>query len=380
MLTHLICAECPNGCNLSLEWKDTASVVVGDNKCSRGIGYAARILRKEKDVHVEAKEKTVHFSQEAIAEILKGWDISLSRLRYDIPIQGSPERSLFRVVIEDTGKDLFVLEQIAIKNLDVKRRIAKTLDLLTQNKIPHLNPYLKNSLQEHVAQHKATFWQVAPFVQGIALDREKYMLDNWRGDALAEFLIALRSTGKMPLFDPKKAFSLKNYVHKLIRNVATYQGDVQAGIGDTIDFLEKDFLTHYEKLPVAFCHGDYHPMNVIWRSDRLACVIDWEFSGYKNEIYDMANLIGCVGVENPQGLSAGLVTSFIRKMQDAKVISPIGWHYLVDCIIALRFAWLSEWLRRSDEEMVNMELDYMHVLMDNKEDLEQHWGVKGVLK
>lgn len=377
MITRLICAECPNGCNLSLEWKDAVSVVVSDNQCSRGIGYAARMLCREKDVHIEAKEKTAHFSQEAITEILKSWNIPLSRLRYDIPIQGSPERSLFRVVIENADKELFVLEQIAIKNLDARRRIAKTLDLLSQKKTSQLNPYLKNISQEHLTQHKATFWQVAPFVQGVALEREKYMLDSWRGKALAEFLIDLRQAGETPFFNTKKVFSLKSYIHKLVRNIATYKGDVLSDIKDIVDLLEKDFLTQDERLPSVFCHGDYHPMNMIWGNDRIACVIDWEFSGYKNEIYDMANLIGCVGVENPQGLSAGLVMSFVRRMQEARIISAAGWHYLVDCVLALRFAWLSEWLRRSDKEMTDLELDYMHLLIENREDLKKYWGVKG---
>jgi len=41
---------------------------------------------------------------------------------------------------------------------------------------------------------------------------------------------------------------------------------------------------------VAFCHGDYHPMNIIWSADDIKCVIDWEFSEYKSEIYDAANI------------------------------------------------------------------------------------------
>jgi homoserine kinase type II len=126
-------------------------------------------------------------------------------------------------------------------------------------------------------------------------------------------------------------------------------------------------------MPVAFCHGDYHPMNVIWSADDIKCVIDWEFSGYKREIYDAANLIGCIGVEDPRSLTGELVKSFISDMKIARIISKISWKYLVEFIVALRFAWLSEWLRRKDTEMISLELDYMRVLIDNKNILQKTW-------
>ena len=138
-------------------------------------------------------------------------------------------------------------------------------------------------------------------------------------------------------------------------------------------FWKKILCLAYEKLPVAFCHGDYHPLNIIWSADDIKCVIDWEFSGYKSEIYDAANLIGCVGVEDPQSLTGDLIKSFIADMKEAEIISKTSWKYLVEFIIALRFAWLSEWLRRSDTEMIRLELDYMRLLIENKRSLQKGW-------
>ncbi|MGD0170381.1 MAG: hypothetical protein ABSE54_11730, partial [Smithella sp.] len=57
----------------------------------------------------------------------------------------------------------------------------------------------------------------------------------------------------------------------------------------------------------------------------------------------------------------------------AKIISKISWKYLVEFIVALRFAWLSEWLRRKDTEMIGLELDYMRLLIDNKNRLQKAW-------
>jgi len=129
----------------------------------------------------------------------------------------------------------------------------------------------------------------------------------------------------------------------------------------------------YEKLPVAFCHGDYHPLNVIWSANDIKGVIDWEFCGFKSEIYDAANLIGCVGVENPQSLIGDLVKSFIADLKKANIISKKSWKYLLEFIVALRFAWLAEWLRREDAEMIRLELDYLRLLIDNKNILQKAW-------
>jgi homoserine kinase type II len=211
-------------------------------------------------------------------------------------------------------------------------------------------------------------------VPGVTLDREKYMYEKWRGPVLADFLIELRRKSlDLPFLDPSKAFSLKDYVYKLIREINLFNKDIKDEIKDIDAFLKKIFMPAYEKLPVAFCHGDYHPMNIIWSADDIKCVIDWEFSDCKSEIYDAANLIGCVGVEDPQSLTGDLVKSFIADMKRAKIISNISWKYLVEFIIALRFAWLSEWLRRKDSEMIRLELDYMRLLIENKSSLQKVW-------
>jgi len=213
-----------------------------------------------------------------------------------------------------------------------------------------------------------------PFVSGVPLDREKYIYEKWRGPVLADFLIELRRKSQgLPFIDASEVFSLKDYVHKLIREINLYNKDIKAEIKDIAGFLEKDLMPVYKKLPVAFCHGDYHPLNIIWSTDDIKCVIDWEFSGYKNELYDAANLIGCVGVEDPESLTGELVKSFIADIKEARIISKTSWHYLVEFIVALRFAWLSEWLRHKDSEMIRLELDYMQLLIDNKNSLQKAW-------
>lgn len=67
----------------------------------------------------------------------------------------------------------------------------------------------------------------------------------------------------------------------------------------------------HDQLPLSFCHGDLHPLNVIWYQDRIKAVIDWEFTGMNPDIYDAANLVGCAGIENPNGLGMSMVKTFL---------------------------------------------------------------------
>jgi homoserine kinase type II len=331
--------------------------------------------------HAEKKPKSVvrvternHFRKEILKSVATLWQVNLKRIHKNILIQGSPERSVFRIVLEDENGKYFVLEQISLKSLENKKRIATTLDFFAKNNLVGVQPYLASGKGDFIIEYRNNFWQMLPFVPGVELDREKYIYDKWRGPALAVFLIDLQCKSKsLPFQNPCTVFSLKNYIYKLIREINLYNKDIKDEIKNVARFLEKDFMPMYEKLPVAFCHGDYHPLNVIWSADNIKCVIDWEFCGYKSELYDAANLIGCIGVEDPQSLTGDLVKYFIADMKKAKIISKKSWLYLLEFIVALRFAWLSEWLRREDTEMISLELDYMRLLIDNKNILQKAW-------
>jgi homoserine kinase type II len=328
------------------------------------------IAKSKKRIRV--KKETSPPGRETLKAVAGHWQVKLRQIHPDIPVQGSPERSLFRVVLEDKDGKYFVLEQIPPQSLERKKQIASTINLLANKNLACIQTYLADENGDFVIKYKNDFWQISPFVHGEELNREKYIFEKWRGHALAAFLIELcRKSRKLSLVDSCNVFSLKNYVYKLVREINLYNKDIRKEINNVVCFLEKDFMPVYEKLPVAFCHGDYHPLNVIWTADDIKGVIDWEFCGFKSELYDAANLIGCVGVENPQSLIGDLVKSFIADLKKAKIISKKSWKYLLEFIVALRFAWLAEWLRRKDTEMIRLELDYMQLLIDNKNILQK---------
>jgi homoserine kinase type II len=171
-------------------------------------------------------------------------------------------------------------------------------------------------------------------------------------------------------------FSLKDYIVKLEQDIGRHVPDVAPSFAPVFQFLRRSFLEAHDTLPVAFCHGDFHPLNIIWREDTVAAVIDWEFCGRKTEIYDAANLMGCIGMEHPSGLTGDLATAFIHNMRESSSISAASWRLFPEFVLALRCAWLAEWLRGRDEEMIDLEEAYMHHLIDKMDELRESWGIR----
>jgi homoserine kinase type II len=300
--------------------------------------------------------------------ISKQWNIEFQKERHDLNISGSPERTEFRIVIQDKKNDLFILEQICKDLYKHKLLICKTLDYLNKRGLEKIQPYLKNKYDEYLSEINSEYWQLIPFIQKIPLKRPNYVFDHWRGEVLTDFLLDLWKYGKnISYFDKNNPFDLRQYFLDITYKMQEYNKKEYDKLKKCIRYIKNDFLNIYYDLPILFCHGDYHPLNIIWSKNNIKSVIDWEFLGYKTEIYDIANLLGCIGIEEPTSLINDLAKSFIYNIKKSNIISKISFEYLLDFIITLRFAWLSEWFRKKDYEMINLEIDYMNLLIDKKD-------------
>jgi homoserine kinase type II len=199
--------------------------------------------------------------------------------------------------------------------------------------------------------------------------------DGWRGIVLADFLANLKQASlNVPDFTDQVPFSVKTYIEGLAVILKQHEPSLHEVLLPVISFLDNRFMDVHDNLPLAFCHGDYHPLNIIWGADSIQAVIDWEFLGYKPEIYDVALLIGCIGIEEPEGLLGDLVLNFIHTLREKTMIGDSSWGVLLEFVIATRFAWLAEWLRKRDVEMVNLEVVYLKLLTDHVEMLRKAWS------
>ncbi len=296
------------------------------------------------------------------------------RLRPDLALAGSPERTAWRSVVETADRQLFVLEKIPSIVYSRKRRISGVLQMLSGLGLQQIVPYLPDAGGERIPLIEHGLWQLCPYVGGVVLDRPAYIMDGWRGDAVSEFLIGLHAIcAKEPAAFETPPFSIAAYSRNLCATLSQQNPTAAEHYRPFMDHLEKQLVPVHDRLPSRFCHGDLHPMNIIWGRRSVRAVIDWEFCGTKPEIYDLANLLGCLGVEDPQSLAGPFVNRLISRLRQSGVYSETSWKALPDLMLAIRFAWLSEWMRKDDRPMIRMEADYMALLLENRSDLAGRW-------
>ena len=220
-------------------------------------------------------------TREVLKTVTRSWDLELLRPRYDIPIAGSPERCLFRVVVEEIEGRLYILEQIDPRSLPQKHRIAHTLNLLHLRGLQTVRPYLSGRRSEFIARIPEGDWQIAPYISGVELSRPGYAVEAWRGEVLAEFLMALRAKTRegLPDYSGSRPFSLPAFIEDLMHRLQRHDPEVYRRVLAAWRHLKLGWTAAHDQTPTAFCHGDFHPLNVVWTKDGIACVIDWEFSG-----------------------------------------------------------------------------------------------------
>ncbi len=314
--------------------------------------------------------------QISLTDILRHWNIEFVTEHPEVPLAGSPERSLSRTVVEDSTGRRLVLEQLKPSTLARKREIAATLDYLARQRLAGVHPYFRGTDGDFIVKAAGGFWQLSPFIDSVDLSRPGYTREAWRGKVLAQFLIEMKgSAADIPFGRPGRPFSIAEFTRDLMARMSRHDPERATVVQGVFACLEQRFFPVHDRQPVCFCHGDPHPVNVLWGDGEIRGVIDWEFSGHKTELYDAALVLGCVGVEDPAALAGDMALAFIREIRTAGCFDESGFAVLPEFVMALRFAWLSEWLRKQDPEMVEMETDYILLLLDSQESLRRAWAV-----
>ncbi len=296
-------------------------------------------------------------------DALSPWGLETLERHNDKNIPGSPERAVSRSVIEDTENRLWLMERIATSQVETRTNIGGNLITLQESGMDWLLPYQKDTEGRLTSDVMGFPWQLSPFYESDELPRPEYVYDAERGTELAKFISQLREHTKgKEMKGPDQSFALIEYARRLVDTVKDREPEVYKRLEPICARLFPK-MERFIQLPKAFCHGDFHPLNVLWKGKTIGAIIDWEFSGIRPEIYDAANMIGCVAFENPGALGEGLIPAFMDGLYDNTDISDDSYESLPAYIPALRFAWLSEWLRKKDHEMLEMELEFMELLL-----------------
>ncbi|HQL08003.1 MAG TPA: aminoglycoside phosphotransferase family protein [Lentisphaeria bacterium] len=306
------------------------------------------------------------------AQLLRQWDLKFAYTRPDIVLAGSPDRSQARMAVEDTDGHLFLLERVFPAKLTARREQAKVLSNLHEFDQP-VHPWRSTTSDDCFAYGQdGAAWQLRDYVQGIPLPRPAYASDAWRGECLGGFLAVLHQANKEASLPFTTPFDLPRYAANLVKSYQRNRPELAKDLAPICQELE-GFWQDYHKIPLTFCHGDYHPLNIIWGENAINSVIDWEFMGTKAECYDAANMIGCVGMDDPAHLTGPLVMTMLGVLCSHRVWSSASWEMLPEFVATLRFAWLREWVVHEPLATVCQELDLIWLILDNRDLLRKRW-------
>ena len=313
-----------------------------------------------------------------LKKVFSRWGREWKGVRMELSILGSPERALGREVMEDVHGELFVVERLPLASRAEREKQAMTLQGLANAGLSQVHPWLSPAPGEFGVVESGCFWQLRRWEPGVALPRDSYAQDAWRGVAAAHFLLALRQAAeKRPDLPGNggRVFTLGHYIGHLMEH---FQRMLPALVKDMAPMVRElqEYFQYEEETPGRFCHGDFHPGNVVWGEEVVKAAIDWEFCGRKPPAYDMANLLGCLGMDDPAFLTGPMAMEFLRTLQEAEFLGPRDSHFLPDQIAALRFAWMREWVARKDMAMITQELDFLWLILDNRDLLRKKWTLR----
>ncbi|QHI70523.1 aminoglycoside phosphotransferase family protein [Tichowtungia aerotolerans] len=307
----------------------------------------------------------------AYTELLKAWGIGFAERKQDLAIAGSPERTAMRTVVRDEKGKFWILEQIEPDNLDRKQQVAENITCLSKH-IHSVHPWCRSVEKQFFQTFGNHNWMVRPYVEGMPLDRETWLNEPWRLEAMAEFLIRLQKCSGL---QSASFFSMPDYTAKRMKAWGSRYPKLAEALSPVFGRLRNGFFSVHDSLPTAFCHGDFHPLNIVWGEGHIRSVIDWEFCGIKPELYDVALLLGCIGFDDPDNLIREPAVRLVGRLKESGFGDHQSWNELTGLMATIRFGWMSEWIRRQDEESVEMEVVYIDILVDQASFLSKTWGL-----
>ena len=92
---------------------------------------------------------------------------------------------------------------------------------------------------------------------------------------MARTLLELRSHAVgIPFFADEPVFSLPDYIDQLVSVIQKRRPEVMPEVSRMQAFVKENLYPVYSKIPTAFCHGDYHAINIIWGEKCINALID----------------------------------------------------------------------------------------------------------
>ena len=298
------------------------------------------------------------------AAFFQNWALDIRRNRPDLQISGSPNRTLARSVLEDVSGKLYLLEQYDLRKKSAQTAQNRILQFLQTRQLPGIHPALQTQDGGHGITHDRSFWQLRPWVEADPLPRQTLGSDSRIAGIWSDILLKLKEISLDPAMPPTagERFTFTGYIRKLLPFTERRMPDLAGDLKEILQFLNP-FLERENTLPLMFAHGDFHPGNILLQNNAVSAVIDWEFLGWKCAGYDLALLLGCLGMDDPDWLDGKAVRTLQDNLFLQNYMPEPVWQDLPDLMAAIRLGWFGEWVDLGDHATAKQEIAYIRFLL-----------------
>lgn len=167
----------------------------------------------------------------------------------------------------------------------------------------------------------------------------------------------------------KEYLPLDFIVRGQIMDIYTLKPELKNKLQNIESWLNENLFVYLPYMEKTLAHGDLHPSNILCKDGRVEAFIDWELSGYREELYDLAFIVGCIGMDDPENLTRVNLKDFIAKVINNMQINKLSWLLFIELMVAIRLYWIFVWIKREDQKMLDQELAYIDLLIKNKDEL-----------
>ena len=292
------------------------------------------------------------------------WGISCREILTGITVSGSPNRSVKRFVFAGSS-GIFAAEGFELRKKSRQCAQCEVLEVLAKGGMAGINPWCRTLDGSCGAVADGCFWQLRRWCEADELPRRTLGDEKVYSRIWQEVLLQLKAfapADKNCLYTPNEDFYFSGYLPRLARFASAKAG---GAAGEISRLLERfaPLCQEVDALPQMFAHGDFHPGNILTRQGELSAVIDWEFTGWKHPGYDLALLLGCLGMDDDRWLSEGATVDMQNALYQSGYMPGKAWEMLTVTIAAVRLGWLGEWLDLGDMAMVKREVDFINYLL-----------------
>lgn len=300
-------------------------------------------------------------------EIASFWPITFAHCGDNALITGSPNRSESRFLFSDEAGKSYIAEGYSLFKKPFQIRQNQLLEFFAANDLECVHPFCRTVSGEHGAEFGGLFWQIRPYIPAEKVQRSAWAEEPEYGILWAEFLLQIKdalAAASDPPPMPNAPFYMSNFLPDLFGHAERKMPSIINEL-NAITNLLAPFFKWERRAASQFAHGDYHPGNILTGNGSIRAVIDWEFAGLKFPGYDMALLIGCLGMDHPKNLSSPSVIALQNTLYRNDFMPEEAWEHLPQMIAATRLGWLGEWLTISDTTLINQEIKLISLLLKN---------------